>query len=300
MSFALTSSNEIIARVMRDFKFNNINWKANGYDWIADGMQAINSWFAFETKEKMIPIYNHKGHYPCDLIELIGVKYKDWKLPLGKNIGKVHCKKLFDCNDVRMDITNYEKVLELNQKLEYLASLQSQYDATQDPEILDHIVSLTKQISLYTVPYAVSGYNKHGLHYYNLQPGAIETTFEFGEIKLIYTGAVSDELGFPLIPNVYEFKEALAWYITSRILLSGHEHPVINWSTADGKWEQFKIKARNKMKMPTLDRMQALTNMWTSPVFNRDLPNEFFAGAENITYVENEANIRTPNRQWLN
>lgn len=296
----LTSSNEIIARVMRDFRLNNINWKASAYDWIADGMQAINSWYSFETKEAPVTIFNHKGSYPCDLIELIGVKYKGCKLPLGKNIAKLHCKRLFDCNDVRMDITNYQKVVEVNQKIQYLAELQSQYDATHDPDILDHIVELTKQISLYTIPYAVSGYNNHGLHYYNLQPGAIETTFDFGEITLIYTGATSDELGMPLIPNIYEFKEALAWYIVSRILLSGYEHPVINWQMADAEWEKFKFKARNKMKMPSLDRMQALANMWTSPVFNRDLPNRFFEGAENITYVEDETNLRTPNRQWLN
>lgn len=293
----LTSSEEIIARVLRDFKPNNINWKASAYDWIADAMLAINSWYSFETKEAPIQIFNHKGSYPCDLIELIGVKYKGYKLPLGKNIGRVHCQKLFNCNDVMMDITNYEKVKEVNQKIQYLAALQSQYDATQDPDILEEIVTVTKQISNYTIPYAVSGYNNHGLHYYNLQPGAIETTFDFGEITLIYTGATSDERGMPLLPDIYEFKEAIAWYIMSRMLLSGYEHPVINWQMADATWEKFKFKAKNKLKMPTLDRMQALANMWTSPVFNRDLPSRFFEGAENITYTD-ETFIRSTDGYW--
>lgn len=293
----LTSSEEIIARVIRDFKPNNMNWKASAYDWIADAMLAINSWYSFETKEAPVAIFNHKGAYPCDLIELIGVKYKGCKLPLGKNIGKIHCQKLFNCNDVMMDITNYEKVVEVNQKIQYLAALQSSYDATQDPTILEEIVTVTKQISNYTIPYAVSGYNNHGLHYYNLQPGAIETTFDFGEITLIYTGATSDDRGMPLLPDVYEFKEAIAWYIMSRMLLSGYEHPVLNWQSADERWEKFRFKAKNKLKMPTLDRMQALANMWTSPVFNRDLPSRFFEGAENITYTD-ETFIRSADGYW--
>jgi len=74
MNYNLTSTNEIIARVMRDFKVDNINWKASGYDWVADGMSAINAWYSFETKEKKITTCNYKAPYPCDLIELIGVK----------------------------------------------------------------------------------------------------------------------------------------------------------------------------------------------------------------------------------
>lgn len=298
-NFKITSSEEIIARVMRDFRPNNSNWKASGYDWIADALLAINAWYSFETKEHPVPIFNHKGQYPCDLIELIGVKYKGMKLPLGKNIGKIYCQRLFDCNDVKMDITNYEKVREVNGKIQLLASLQSQYDASHDEEVLEQIVELTKQISLYTIPYAVSGYNNHGLHYYNLRPGAIETTFSDGEVTLIYTGATSDERGMPMVPDIYEFKEALAWYIMSRLCLSGYGHPVINYAMADAKWEQFRFKAKNKMKMPTLDRMQALANMWTSPVFNRELPNHFFEGAENRTYID-ETNTGPYYRQWAN
>lgn len=300
MEHNLTSSDEIIARVMRDFRVNNINWKASGYDWIADAMSSINAWFSFETKTKSIPIFEHKGEYPCDLIELIGVRYKGLKLPLGKNIGRIPCQKLFDCHDVMMDITNYEKVKEVNYKIQQLADLQAQYDSTHDQDVLDHIVEITKQISNYTIPYAVSGYNNHGLHYYNLKPGAIETTFDFGEVELIYTGATSDENGFPLIPDVYEFKEAIAWYIISRLLLGGYEHPTINWQMADQKWERLRVAARNKLKMPSIDRMQALANMWTSPVFDRYLGNNFFEGAQNINHVTDETYTWQGNRQWRN
>lgn len=299
MEFNLTSSNEIIAKTMRDFQVSTINWRASAYDWIAEAMQAINAWYSFETKEKEVRIFEHKGNYPCDLIELIGVRYKEYKLPLGKNIGNIHCKKLFDCKDVMMDITNYEKVKEVNQKIQYLADLQSQYDGSHDPEILSQIVDLTKEISLYTIPYAVSGYNNHGLHYYNLKQGAIETTFSDGIVRLIYTGASSDENGLPIIPDVYEFKEAISWYIMSRLLLGGYEHPVINWQMADQRWEEYKHRARNKIKMPSLDRMQALANMWTSPVFDRTLGDNFFDGAQNIQYID-ETSSRSPNGQWIN
>lgn len=297
MEYQLTSSNEIIARVIRDFRVNNINWKASAYDWIADAMLAINAWYSFKTIEKDVKIESHKAHYPCNLIELIGVKHNGHKLPLGKNIAKVHSRRLFNREDVRMDITNYEKVWEVNAKIIELANLQQIYDAEHNPEDLDRIVELTKQIANYTIPYAAFPYNKYGFHYYNLQPGCIETTFEEGCITLIYTGSVSDENDLPLVPNVFEFKEAIAWFIMSRLLLGGYEHPVLNYEKADAKWEFFKLAARNKIKMPSIDRMQALANMWTQPVFDRHLPDRFFEGAEDIMNITGDGiyNIRKYN-----
>lgn len=285
MSFNLTSSNEIIARVMRDFRVNNINWKASAYDWIADAMSAINAWYSFEHVEKDIEICGNKGHYPCNLVELYGVKYCGHKLPLGKNIAKIPCERLFSCHDVQMDITNYEKVKEVNSKIILLANLQQQYDATHDPGDLEQIVELTKQIANYTIPYVAYPHNRYGFHYYNLQPGCIETTFESGTVTLVYTGAVADKDGLPLIPDNFEFKEAIAWFIISRLIMGGYEHPIFGYELADNKWEHFKLAARNQMKMPTIDRMQALTNMWTSPVFDRTLPDRFFEGAENPQFI---------------
>jgi len=185
-----------------------------------------------------------------------------------------------------MDIFNFEKLAEFNGKIEHLENLQQLLNA--DPgnaALAEEIVTLTKQLTLYTLPYAANYRNNNGLEYYNLNPGFVETTFEEGEITLIYTGAVSDIYGLPLVPDVFEFKEALAWHIMTRLLMGGYTHPVFTYEFADAKWELFQRKARNKIKMPSLDRMEALTNMWTSPVFNRFLPDTFFESSGERTYI---------------
>lgn len=272
MNFNLTSSEEIIARVMRDFDINNINWKASGYDWIADAMRAINAWFAFETKVDVpFTVCNHKVEFPCDLIELLHVHYCGHKLPIGRRDKSVHCRPQITCGEIQNDLFNYEKIVEVKNLMDNLNALQLLYQGNPTTNLADRIAELTQQITNYSIPYAVSQSSRTYFEYYNLNPGVIETSFESGIINLTYTGAVSDDNGMPLIPDVYEFKEALAWYIVSRILLRGYEHPVIKWETANTEWENFKRRARNQVKMPSIDRMDALVKMWTNPLFNRHI-----------------------------
>lgn len=267
---------------MRDFRLNNINWKANGYDWIADGMSAINAWLAFETKTRTVTVCNHFARYPCDLIELFAVGYKGMPLPLGKNLRGIHTSKnILTCNDIQNDLFNYEKLKEMNYKVQRVTDLQEIYEANPDPEILDEIIQLNKEIGQYSIPYATNYRNNYGLEYYNLnKPGGLETTFESGCIEMTFIGAVSDEEGLPLIPDNYEFKEALSWFIISRLLSGGYTHPVHTYQFADAKWEHFKKAARNKMKMPSVDSMRAFANMWTRPTFDRFMPDSFFAFSE--------------------
>lgn len=272
MEFNLTSSDEIIARVMRDFKVNNINWKASGYDWIADGMKAINAWFAFETKKDIpVQVFNHKAVIPCAMIELIHVYYKGCKLPIGRKAERMHCRERLTCDAVESDITNYEKIREVKALLDNLYSLQAIYDAEPTDELAARIAELTNQVANYTIPYAISRNSRRMFEYYNLNPGIIETSFECGTIYLTYVGAMSDSNGLPIIPDVYEFKEALAWTIMERILLGGYEHPVIKWDIADVRARELRRAARNKLKMPSLDKMDALVKMWTNPFYNRPL-----------------------------
>lgn len=277
MEFNLTSSDEVIARVMRDFRVNNINWKASGYDWIADGMKAINAWFAFETKRDIcVQVYNHKAIIPCDLIELIHVYHRGFKLPIGRKDRKVHCRPQTTCDDVQSDITNYEKIREVKTLLDTLYSIQALYQAEPTDDLAEQIATLTQQIANYSIPYAVSRTSRHMFEYYNLNPGVIETSFESGEIQLTYTGVVSDENSLPLIPDVYEFKEALSWTIMERLLLGGYEHPVIKWEIADVRARELRRAARNKLKMPSLDKMNELVKMWTNPMYNRPLSNNIY------------------------
>lgn len=257
---------------MRDFRVNNINWKASGYDWIADGMKAINAWFAFETKNDIpFTVCNHKVEIPCDLIELIHVYHKGHKLPIGRRDKRIHCRPQITCDEVESDLTNYEKIREVKRLLDNLHSLQAIYDAQPTDELADRIAELTSQVANYSIPYAVSRTSRRMFEYYNLNPGVIETSFEHGTIHLTYTGAVSDENGLPLIPDVYEFKEALAWNIMMKLLAGGYEHPVFKYADAEIRWLMFKREARNKVKMPSIDRMDALVKMWTNPLYGRPL-----------------------------
>lgn len=88
---------------------------------------------------------------------------------------------------------------------------------------------------------------------YSLNPNYIHTSFKSGEIIVYYNGIATDEEGFPLVPDIYEIKEALSWYILMRMCLRGYKHPVVNFQLAETEWNKFYPRAQNSCKMPDID-----------------------------------------------
>jgi hypothetical protein len=88
---------------------------------------------------------------------------------------------------------------------------------------------------------------------YSLNPNYIHTSFKEGEIIVYYLGLDVDNDGFPNIPDNFFVKEAISWYIISRMLLRGFKHPVVNYEMADTKWIIFYPRAQNACKFPDID-----------------------------------------------
>lgn len=104
--------------------------------------------------------------------------------------------------------------------------------------------------------------------YYQLELDHIKTSFESGELTIYYQAYKTDEDGFPLIPDEHEFKEAVTWRIVSQMLLQGWQpgNNQINFQIADQKYEQNVVRASNRAKFPTPDRMETIRRFWTQMV----------------------------------
>lgn len=88
---------------------------------------------------------------------------------------------------------------------------------------------------------------------YSLNPNYINTSFKEGWITVYYNGIATDEEGFPLVPDIYEIKEALSWYILMRMCLRGYKHPVVTFPMAEQQWKTYYPQAQNACKMPDID-----------------------------------------------
>jgi hypothetical protein len=110
--------------------------------------------------------------------------------------------------------------------------------------------------------------NNENQPYYQLEMDKIKCSFESGQVEITYQAYPVDESGFPLIPDVHEYKEAVVWRIISQMLLGGWvpKNSQLNFQYADQKFELFSIRASNRAKFPSPDRMETIRRFFTSIV----------------------------------
>jgi hypothetical protein len=123
--------------------------------------------------------------------------------------------------------------------------------------------------------------------YYDLQLDWLLTSEESMFIKLNYKSLPVDERGYPLIPNVPEFKEAIYWYVMHQLIGAGFQHPLIP-SSLQGleyctkEFEKWAGRALGEIKMPDQDRMGKLFNATTRLIPPVHFYQDFFQGAEQM------------------
>ena len=106
-------------------------------------------------------------------------------------------------------------------------------------------------------------------------------------VKIHYTALPTDDEGYPLIPDVAEYKEALYWYVMQKLIGTGFQHPVIPMNLngldyCDAKYKEYAGRALGEIKMPDQDRMGKLRNSVTRLIPPFHFYEDFFQGSEQV------------------
>ena len=127
--------------------------------------------------------------------------------------------------------------------------------------------------------------------FYKIQMDHIQTSPEEMYLKIHYKSLPVDAEGYPLVPDVTEYKEALYWYVMEKLIGSGFKHPVLphdmrGMEYCHEKYEFYAGRALGKIKMPTQDRMAKLRDGFAQRMVP---PNHFYddfgTGGEQVQRV---------------
>ncbi len=100
---------------------------------------------------------------------------------------------------------------------------------------------------------------------YRINNTLMETNFEDGFVELVYNGFVTDDHGYPMIPDDIKYIKAVEAYLIERIdykkwRCGDLPDKVYRHSEQERDW--YIAAARNKVAMPSIDRMESLKNQW--------------------------------------
>lgn len=121
---------------------------------------------------------------------------------------------------------------------------------------------------------------------YFIKPGWIVTNQKEGFIKLAYKAIAVDERGYPLIPDLSSYQEAVYWYVVMKLSFSKWLNGKLGgkgvntgqnlYSYIQQQWNFYRNQAYAEAMMPTADDMQNIKNDWNKLIPDWDGDDTFF------------------------
>lgn len=247
----ITSSRHLLNRVYSDFRPGTSDWVGDAMEWISDALADIGASHQYEPAKEDLTVNNHRAFLPCDCISVLGVEYEGYKLFSAPHSAKPRRNNNFN-NGLPVYTTSEE------------AYQNSLADGATSETVLGELEA--KDL-------------RHDVYYY-LSPEMITTSFESGTITLYFLKVITDDEGFPMIPDEPHYREAIMFFIMMKMILGGYRHHTIDLKYAESKWQHHKRKAFAKANIPTLDQMETMKNGLVRLVKGFNLSTRFFQGGQ--------------------
>ena len=290
---------------MADLDSNEVRQRTSDIrEWIFEAVDKIGAPMQYIRKESgadglpILPIQDNQVPMPVDLVVLDGVAYSEkitgpW-VPMSTttaifrepkkhhhDFGHVHTPPMHDpankaIDDTEVFIPNHQP------PAHKLFTSQSQFYDINTMRWLDRAFN--------------HGHKGTSKPEYFIKPGWIVTNKKKGFIKLAYKAIATDERGYPLIPDLTSYQEAIYWYVVMKLtfpkFMSGKlggrgVNTAANvYFYTQQQWNFYRNQAYAEAMMPTADDMQNIKNDWNKLIPDWDGDDTFFKniGKEEITY----------------
>lgn len=134
---------------------------------------------------------------------------------------------------------------------------------------------------------------------YFIKPGWIVLNRRDGFIKLSYKAIATDERGYPLIPDLTSYQEAIYWYVMMKLAfpkwLKGSfktkkaaEGAQYAYTYIQQQWNFYRNQAYAEAMMPTQGDMKAIKNEWNKLLPEWDSDDIFFNNEGNTELTYND------------
>lgn len=120
-----------------------------------------------------------------------------------------------------------------------------------------------------------------------IKPGWIVLNRKDGYVKLSYKAIAVDERGYPLIPDLASYQEAIYWYVMMKLSFPKYLKGKLGGSVSSSQrvyfylhqqWNFYRNQAYAEAMMPTESDMRSIKNEWNKLIPEWDSDDTFFKG----------------------
>ena len=285
MIYNYTKCESVIAKIMADLDSSEVRQRMSDVrEWIFEAVDKIGAPMQYISKESgvegnpILQIQDHQVPMPSDLVVLDGVAFSltpegPW-VPMSTTTGIFHDTKRHHAHP------HHHPEAPMMYKW---PTTQSQFYTINNIKYINRMF----------------GEGKFEKPEYFIKPGWIVTNQKKGFIKLAYKAIAIDERGYPLIPDLTSYQEAIYWYVVMKLTfpkfmagkLGGNskfaqKYAAQSYFYTQQQWNFYRNQAYAEAMMPTADDMQNIKNDWNKLIPEWDGDDTFFKniGKEEITY----------------
>ena len=312
MIYNYTKCESVIAKIMADLDSTEVKQRTSDIrEWIFEAVDKIGAPMQYISRElgsaddpPVMKIHDYQVPIPADLQILDGVAFSE--TPHGPWVPMSTMTSIFK------DKRRPHPVPMVHAEIKHdPANL-----AIPEPAVIEHGPALPPpphQPMMYKMPTSQHQlYTVNGMKYlhrqltglekpeYFVKPGWIVTNKKHGFIKLAYKAIAVDERGYPLIPDLTSYQEAIYWYVVMKLtfpkFMSGklttssskysQKYAQQTYFYTQQQWNFYRNQAYAEAMMPTADDMQNIKNDWNKLIPDWDGDDTFFKNInkEQLTY----------------
>lgn len=283
MIYNYTKCESVIAKVMADLNISEKNIRITDIrEWIFEAVDKIGAPMQYIQKESgsdgepIIKIEDYQAPIPAGLQSLDTVAYsrsKDGKWEYVRSNTSAFRNRIKDC------------------KCNCFPNIPEQ------PVVPEQSNTKSKSCQINTINNLDESLNYHsGDVTYFIKPGWIVTNRKDGYLKISYKKIATDERGYPLVPDLTSYQEAVYWYVVMKLsfpkYLSGKlggkgvNNSQNTFFYIQQQWNFYRNQAYAECMMPNSGQIQSIKNDWNKLLPQFDSQEDFFSsqGDEQIIY----------------
>lgn len=307
MIYNYTRCESVVAKIMADLDLSEKDVRITDIkEWIFEAVEKIGAPTQYETVESgidcepILEICERQVPIPRGLQFLDGVAYSPnpngpW-FPVRKDTGMFHqlghhrCPKWFSDSDACCH-NHQPHGCACNchphfKKYEVPCVHECEHEGFIEHEPTCNAQVWAKSGMKYFETMFPKGHPVHEITYF-VKPGWIVFNVPKGYVKLTYKRIVTDEKGYPAIPDLASYQEAVYWYVVMKL-----QFPKFLRSNMVGKrrinaeaqkynyiqqqWHFYRNQAYAECMMPDAGEMRAIKNDWTKLIPDWDSDDTFF------------------------
>ena len=295
MIYKFTKCESVIAKIMADLNSSEARQRTTDIrEWIFEAIEKIGAPMQYIRRESgadgcpLLKVEDYQVQIPEDLVHLDGVAYSQSEK--GPWIAMSTQTGVFKEPERKMGVEIVN--LRTHEKADYPKEEEHQ------PMRYKYPTTQSQFVTINNMKYITNFFN-HGLNerpQYFIKPGWIVTNMKNGFIKIAYKAIATDERGYPLVPDLTSYQEAIYWYVTMKLNFSKFLKGQLGGKLKSGnitiyqyiqqQWNFYRNQAYAEAMMPTPDDMQNIKNDWNKLIPDWDGDDSFFKniGNEQSTY----------------